>query len=64
MNKTGIFYQLESDQTLATRQISGHKKNKEWLSVALCANANGLHKLNSLIIDKLAKLQCFKNVRL
>jgi len=64
MDETGLFYQLEPDRTLATRRLSGRKKNKERLSVALCANADGSHKLNLLIIGKSAKLQCFKNVRL
>ena len=64
MDETGLFYRLEPDRTLATRRLSGRKKNKERLSVALCANADGSHKLNPLIIGKSAKPQCFKNVRL
>jgi DDE superfamily endonuclease/Tc5 transposase DNA-binding domain len=64
MDETGLFYRLAPDRTLATRQLSGHKKNKERLSVALCANADGSHKLNPLIIGKSAKPRCFKNVRI
>jgi DDE superfamily endonuclease len=53
---------LEPDRTLATRRLSGHKKSKERLSVALCANADGFHKLAPLIIGKYANPRCFKNI--
>src|SRR3954454_14431072 len=56
------FFSLEPDRTLATRRLSGQKKNKERLSVALCANADGSHKLPPLIIGKYANSQCFKNI--
>lgn len=57
-----MFFRLEPDKTLATRRLSGHKKNKECLSVALCSNANGSHKCPPLIIGKYANLRYFKNV--
>ncbi|CAB5393462.1 unnamed protein product [Rhizophagus irregularis] len=40
------------------------KKNKEWLSVALCTNSDGSNKLPSLVISKYANLQCFKNINI
>jgi hypothetical protein len=55
---------LEPDRTLATKRLSGRKKNKERLSIALCANANGSHKLPPVIIGKYAKPRCFKNVNI
>lgn len=64
MDETGLFYRLEPDRTLATRRLAGRKKNKERLSIALCANADGSHKLNPLIIGKSANPRCFKNLRL
>lgn len=54
---------MEPDQTLATRRLAGRKKNKERLSLALCANANGSHKLDPFVIGKYANLRCFKNVK-
>ena len=42
------FCRLEPDRTLATRRLSGRKKNKERLSVALCSNADGSHRINYL----------------
>jgi hypothetical protein len=59
-----FFCRLEPDQTLATKCISEQKKNKERLSIALCANADGSRKLDLLIIEKFAKPQCFKNINI
>jgi hypothetical protein len=64
MDETGLFYRLEPDRSLATQRLSGRKKDKERLSIALCANADGSHKLNPLIIGKFAKPRCFNNVNL
>lgn len=64
MDETGLFYRLEPDRSLATQRLSGRKKDKERLSVALCTNADGSHKLNPLIIGKFAKPRCFTHVNL
>jgi len=64
MDETGLFYRLESDRTLATKRLSGRKKNKERISIALCSNADGSHKLKPLIIGKCAKSRCFKNINI
>ena len=48
-----IICRLEPDQTLITKRLAGRKVNKECLSVALCANADGSHKLKPLIIGNL-----------
>ena len=49
---------------MATKRLAGRKKNKERLSIALCKNANGSHKLNPLVIGKFAKPRCFKNINI
>ena len=64
MDETGLFYRLEPDRTLATKRLAGRKKNKERLTVALCANADGSHKLDPLIIGKFAKPRCFANINI
>jgi len=64
MDETGLFYRLEPDTSLATLRLSGRKKDKERLSIALCTNADGSHKLKPLVIGKYAKPRCFKNVNL
>ncbi|CAG8687603.1 20221_t:CDS:2, partial [Dentiscutata erythropus] len=64
MDETRLFYRLEPDRTLATRRLSGRKMNKECLSVALCVNTNGSHKLDPLVIGKYQRPRCFKNIRI
>ena len=64
MDETGLFYRLEPDHTLATRRLSGRKKDKERITIALCANADGSHKLDPLIIGKFAKPRCFANINI
>ena len=55
---------MELDKTLATRQLFEHKKSKERLSIALCANADRSHKLPPLVIGKYANPRCFKNINI
>ena len=57
---TDILFSLEPDRTLATRRLSGRKKNKERLSIALCANSDGSHKLTPLVISKYANHDALK----
>ncbi|CAG8570789.1 13940_t:CDS:2 [Dentiscutata heterogama] len=64
IDKTGLFYRLELDRTLATQQIAECKKDKKCFSVALCANADEFHKLSPLIIGKYTKSRCFKNIKI
>ena len=59
-----IICRLEPDRTLATKRLSGRKVNRERLSIALCANANGSHKLKPLIIGKFERPRCFKNMKI
>ncbi|CAB5376754.1 unnamed protein product [Rhizophagus irregularis] len=63
-NKCAEYPPDQPDRTLATKQLSERKKSKERLSVALCANADGSHKLPPLIIGKYANPRCFKNVNI
>lgn len=55
---------MEPDKTLATRRLSGRKKNKERLTIALCTNADGSHKIKPLIIGQSSKPRCFRNVNI
>ncbi|CAG8778276.1 25189_t:CDS:2, partial [Dentiscutata erythropus] len=62
MDETGLFFKLEPDRSLATQCLSGRKVDKERLSIALCTNANGSHKMVTFVIGKYAKPRCFKNI--
>ena len=59
MDETGLFFRLEPNKTLATGPVSGTKKCKQRITVALCANADGSHKLKPLVIGKSARPRCF-----
>ena len=59
MDETGLFFRLEPNKTLSTGPVSGTKKCKKKITVALCANADGSHKLKLLGIGKSARARCF-----
>ena len=59
MDETGLFYRLEPNRTLATKRLSGKKKQKERITVALTANADGSIMLPPLIINQYLKPRAF-----
>ena len=63
-DETALFYRMEPDTTLATRRLEGRKKDKERITLGLCTNANGSHKLPPLIIGKFQSPRCFKGINL
>ena len=48
MDETGLFWKLQPDRSLATKQTSGGKKSKDRITVALCTNGDGSEKLPSV----------------
>ncbi|MBA0765951.1 hypothetical protein Gotri_015050 [Gossypium trilobum] len=38
MDETDLFYYLQADHSLATKQLEGQKKDKERLTVVVCCN--------------------------
>lgn len=60
MDETGLFFRLGPNYTLSTQKtVAGTKRSKERLTVALCANADGTHKLKPLVIAKSKRPRCF-----
>jgi hypothetical protein len=51
MDEIGIFYRLEPNCTLATKRLSGKKKQKERITVAFTANVDGSMILPPLVIN-------------
>ncbi|CAG8750475.1 16868_t:CDS:2 [Dentiscutata erythropus] len=49
--------------TLATTHLKGRKKNKEQLTITLCANADGMDKIKLLVIRKSPNPCCFKGIK-
>ena len=54
-----LYWKIIPDVTLATEQQSGIKKEKAWMTVISCCNADGSHKLSLWLIGKAAKPRCF-----
>ncbi|KAK3213144.1 hypothetical protein Dsin_017850 [Dipteronia sinensis] len=38
MDETGLFFRLEADHSLATKQLEGRKKDKERITIDVCCN--------------------------
>jgi len=63
-DKLGLFFKMLPDRSYVFKDdpCIGGKQSKERLSVLLCSNTTGTHKLVPLVIGKSARPQCFKNV--
>ena len=62
MDETGLFFRMQADHSLATKQLKGRKQDKERITLVLCRNANGTHKSPLWVVGKFEKPRCFKNV--
>ncbi|XP_029052591.1 jerky protein homolog-like [Osmia bicornis bicornis] len=66
MDETVLLWKALPSKTLAEREervVKGYKSRKERITVALCANASGTHKLMPLVINKYENLRALKNGR-
>jgi hypothetical protein len=63
MDETGLFFRMLPDRSLVhvSEEKKGVKKAKERVTVALCANASGSHKLKPLVIGHSKKPRSFQN---
>ncbi len=64
MDKTGLFYRMQADNSLATRQLEGRKQNKEHITITICCNTDKFDKLPLWIISKSFRPRCFKNINI
>ena len=64
-DETGLYYRALPDGTYAKKseKVHGGKKSKERITVLLCCNFEGSHKLPPLVIGKSKKPRCFSNVK-
>jgi hypothetical protein len=62
MDETGLFYRMQADNSLATKQLEGRKQSKERITVVVCCNGDGTDKLPLWIIGKYKNPRCFKNI--
>lgn len=64
-DETGLNYKMIPSKTLADKdEKSAYKRSKEGVTVLLCANQSGAHKLKPLLIGKAKKPKAFKNVKM
>lgn len=64
-DETGLLWRCLPTSTLAgggEKAAKGFKKNKDRLTVLLCANASGSHRITPFVIGKSGKPRAFKNV--
>jgi hypothetical protein len=52
MNEAALYWKMVPDVTLATECQAGSKKEKARISIAVCCNASGSHKLPLWVIGK------------
>ncbi|MFQ6634156.1 hypothetical protein Gotur_010404 [Gossypium turneri] len=50
MDETDLFYRLQADHSLGTKQLEGRKKDKERLTVVVCCNGDGSDKVPLWVI--------------
>lgn len=65
IDETGLNFKRLPQKTFSvgdSSSASGFKLNKERITVALCSNASGEHKLPLLVIGKSQKPRAFKNI--
>ncbi|XP_050338865.1 jerky protein homolog-like [Bactrocera neohumeralis] len=66
-DETGLNWKALPSRSLASHRENaapGHKVSKDRVTVMVCANANGTHRLPLLLIGKSKNPRCFKNVKI
>lgn len=58
-DETGLFWKSLPSRTLATRMRPGEKLQKDRITLMLCCNAAGTHKLPMLVINKCQRPRSF-----
>ncbi|KFD63340.1 hypothetical protein M514_07271 [Trichuris suis] len=65
-DETGLYWKSLPRRSLASRAedaAPGHKVSKERVTIMICANASGTHRIPLLLIGKSKKPRSFKNTR-
>ena len=67
-DETALYYRMLQDKTLSVKtdvhKHDGFKQSKDRVTLLLCSNKTGTHKLNPLCIGKFAKPRCFHHVNM
>ncbi|XP_077022752.1 jerky protein homolog [Tamandua tetradactyla] len=62
-DETGLFWRCLPNPTPAGGTASGLKQNKDRLTVLVCANAAGSHKIKPLVVGKCSGPRAFKGIQ-
>jgi len=62
MDETALFYRLQGQHSLSNAQIPGFKLPKDRITLVLCTNSTGSHKLPLWIIGKYKNPRAFKSI--
>jgi hypothetical protein len=62
MDETGLNWRRSPDRTLATKAMSGTKKSKDRITVALTSNADGSERLEPWVIGKSKNPRALKQI--
>ena len=63
MDETSLFFRLQPGQTLSTEAVKGCKRSKDRITVALCVNSTGTHRLRPFVIGKARNPRCFRGFK-
>ncbi|XP_060186554.1 CENP-B homolog protein 2-like [Lycium barbarum] len=56
IDETGLFYKLQADHSLATKQLEERKQDKERLTVVICCNEDGSEKIQFLKLFRIKRM--------
>lgn len=59
LDETALFFKLGPSATLSAAPVSGTKRNKQRVTVALVCNATGTHKVKPIVVAKAKRPRCF-----
>ncbi|SPO31912.1 uncharacterized protein UTRI_10314 [Ustilago trichophora] len=63
MDETGLFFRLQGQHALTNTIIPGFKTPKDRITIVICSNSTGNHKLPLWIIGKFANPRAFKSIK-
>ncbi|XP_029656955.1 tigger transposable element-derived protein 6-like, partial [Octopus sinensis] len=61
LDETGLYYKLIPSKSICRNRFQGYKNFKDRVSIMLCSNMSGNHKLKPVMISKPKMPRCFKS---
>jgi len=64
MDESGLYWKMMLDRSLSTEQLSGTKREKSRISLAITGNGDGTERVPVWAIGSAKKPRCFKNINI